>query len=376
MSNDTPYPGQDEKTPDIFTRLSIAMCPQDDATRPVNPMWAGSDISFLSPAIQFSAFPLPAGQATQVKIAIDNLGTMDASPVTLETTYNIYIGNQAATMVGIQNMTIPIIPAGTSYMATVTWTPPDLFIAHACFHARVLDSYSMKHYPARCFSWDPYINPQTGSHNIILLKVTSPNDAIVVTYPVINTEAVIIQPKLLMTVIDDRKRFTDISERFPLPFVPDHLTSTGVLRRNAEYAANMYPTGAEEMGARASAGVARGESVRPAHPARLPISRRWPREEIDERFLHHRFGFDVGEALVLGDGPPVMRREVFTLTQSLAAVQLDSFLRMRLTPKEIKLVRLVIPPSEFPGPGRRKKFQVDYQVGDERPVQNLVYLYH
>jgi hypothetical protein len=175
MSNGTDFPERDEKTPDIFTRLSIAMCPQDNGTRPVNPTWAGSDICFLSPAIQFASFPLPAGQPTQVKIVIDNLGTADASPVTLETTYNIYIGNQAATMTSIQNMTIPLIPAGCTVTAVVPWTPPDVFIAHACFHARVSDSYSMAHYPSRCFSWDPYINPQTGSHNLILLKVADPN---------------------------------------------------------------------------------------------------------------------------------------------------------------------------------------------------------
>ena len=45
-------------------------------------------------------------------------------------------------------------------------------------------------------------------------------------------------------------------------------------------------------------------------------------------------------------------------------------------PNEEKLIRLVIPPAEFPPPGRRKKFQVDYQVGDERPMQNFVYLYN
>lgn len=376
MSNDYPSPGEDEERPDFFTRLSIAMCAQDDGTRPVNPTWAGSDISFLSPAIQFATFPLPAGQPTPVKIAIDNLGTMDAAPVTLETTYNVYIGNQAATMVGIQNLTIPLIPAGCTHAATVTWTPPDLFIAHACFHARVFDSYSMSHYPARCFSWDPYINPQTGSHNIILLKVTNPNEAIVVTYPVINTEAMTIQPKLLVTVIDDRTRFTDLAERFPLPFVPNHLTSTGVLRRAHARAADLYMAGVEEMGARAAAGVTRGESVRMGQPAGVLLGRRWPREDVHDRFIHHRFGFDMGEVLALGGDGPAMRREVFTTAQPLAGVQLDSYTRLQLAPAEDKLVRLVIPPAEFPPPGRRKKFQVDYQVGDERPMQNLIYLYH
>ena len=85
MSNSREQPDE-RKTPDLFTRLSIAMCPQDDGTRPVNPTWAGSEISFLSPAIQFATFPIPAGQATEVKVIIDNLGTIDASPVTLETT--------------------------------------------------------------------------------------------------------------------------------------------------------------------------------------------------------------------------------------------------------------------------------------------------
>ena len=62
MSDEMRRPGEDGEMPDLFTRLSIAMCAQDDGTRPVNPTWAGSDISFLSPAIQFDSFPVPAGQ--------------------------------------------------------------------------------------------------------------------------------------------------------------------------------------------------------------------------------------------------------------------------------------------------------------------------
>jgi hypothetical protein len=376
MGNDTPLPEQGEKTPDIFTRLSIAMCPQDDGTRPVNPTWAGGDIGYLSPAIQFSSFPLPAGQPSQVKIVIDNLGTADASPVTMETAYNIYIGNQAATMTNVQNMTIPLIPAGCTHTAVVTWTPPDVFIAHACFHARVFDSYSMKQYPSRCFSWDSYINPQAGSHNMILLKVGDPNQAILVTYPVINVAAVAIEPKLLMTVIDDLGRFNNFAERFPLPFVPEHLTSTGILRRMASKSIELYAADLRNMSSRSAAGVARGETGRVGRISGIATSRRWPSEEVDERFIHHRFGIDVNAALDLPGGRREMRREVFHIRQPLAAVQLDSFTRMQLAPNESKLVRMVIPPSEFPPPGRRKKFQLDYQIGDERPTQNFVYLYH
>jgi len=376
MSNHPPYREQGEKTPDIFTRLSIAMCPQDDGTRPVNPTWTGSDIGYLSPAIQFSSFPLPAGEPSQVKIVIDNLGTADASPVTLETAYNIYIGNQAATMINVQNVTIPLIPAGCTHTAVVIWTPPDVFIAHACFHARVFDSYSMKQYPSRCFSWDSYINPQAGSHNMILLKVADPNQAIVVTYPVINIAAFAIEPKLLMTVIDDRARFNHFTERFPLPFVPEHLTSTSIIGKMDFRSIELYAADLSNMSSRSAAGVARGETGRVGRIPGIATSRRWPSKEVDRRFIHHRFGFDVNAALDLPGGRLGLRREVFHTPQPLAAVQLDSYIRMRLVPNETKIVRLVIPSSEFPPPGRRKKFQVDYQIGDERPTQNFLYLYH
>jgi hypothetical protein len=366
---------KDGETLDLFTRLSIAMCAQDDGTRPVNPAWTGSDISFLSPAIQFASFPVPAGQPTQVKILIDNFGTADASSVTLETAYNVYISNQAATMVGIQNQTIPLIPAGCTYPAVVTWTPPDVFIAHACFYARVFDTYSLLHHAARCFSWDPYVNPQTGSHNTILLKIVDPTQAVVVTYPVINSSAIAIQPKLLVTVLDDRARFNDLDERFPLPFVPDHLTSTGVLRATASPAADLYTAGLSAASRRVATRVRHGESGRLGRVGAVSASRRWPQEDVSSRFVHHRFGIDAGERLELPGDQPRMRREVFFTAQPLADVQLDSFSRLQLAPGEEKLVRLVIPPSEFPPPGRRKKFQVDYQAGDERPVQNFVYLY-
>jgi hypothetical protein len=180
----------------------------------------------------------------------------------------------------------------------------------------------------------------------------------------------------LTTIIDDRTRFTDMVERFPLPFVPEHLTSTGVLRKTASRAIDLYAADLGDMSARAAAGVARGETGRVGRVAGVSTSRRWPCEEVDGRFIHHRFGFDVGAALNLPGGEPAMRRDVILTAQPLAAVQLDSYTRMQLAPNEVKLVRLVIPPAEFPPPGRRKKFQVDYQVGDERPMQNYVYLYH
>lgn len=371
MSNHE-YDPDDRNTPDLFTRLSIAMCPQDDGTRPVNPTWAGSDVSFLSPAIEFDKFPVPAGVPTQVKISIDNLGTIDASPVTLETASNVYIGSQAATMVAVQNLAIALIPAGCTYQAAVTWTPPDEFIAHACFHARVFDTYSLVHYGARCFNWDPYINPQSGSHNTILLKISDPQQAVVVTYPAINTSSLPIEPKLLVTVVDDRARFSNLDDRFPLPFVPEHLKSTSPMRATTG-GAGLYPTDLGNVSARVAAGVVRGESGR---VGRLDVltGRRWPREDVNPRFVHQRYGFDVGEALNLAGGRPAMRRETFTTVLPETA-QFDSYCRLPLAPGEAKLVCVVIPPAEFPPPGRRRKFQVDYQTWDERPVQNFIYLY-
>ncbi len=376
MSDYPNYPEEGGEKPDIFTRLSIAMCPQDDGTRPVNPAWVGSDIGFLSPAIQFSAFPVPANQPTLVSIQISNLGTADACGVLLETAYNIYIGNQAATMVTLQNLTIPIIPAGYPYPAKVSWTPPDEFIAHACFHARVFDSFSMLHYPARCLSWDPYINPQAGSHNTIILRVPNPEQAAVITYPAINMSSAAIQPKLLVTVIDNRNRFSDLDERFPLPFVPDHLTSTSVLSAEASRVEDAYALRLDH----AIEGNMPGYLPTEINPAgtlpRLMTNLRWPRPSVNERFIHNHFGFDVCDALSLPAGQPAMRRTSFFTDQPLRRVELQSYSRLRLMPNEEKLIRLVIPPAEFPPPGRRKKFQVDYQVGDERPMQNFVYLYN
>ncbi len=369
-----PEPGGEK--PDIFTRLSIAMCPQDDGTRPVNPAWVGSDISFLSPAIQFATFPVPANQPTQVTILINNLGTADACGAWLETAYNLYIGNQAATMVSVENKPLPLIPAGCPHPAQVTWTPPDEFIAHACFHARVFDTFSMLYYPARCLSWDSYINPQAGSHNTIILKIPSPNQAAVITYPAINTSKSPIKPKLLATVIDNRTRLSDLDERFPLPFVPDHLTSTSLLSGEAARVENVY----ERLRTNAAGGPA------PANPlagfgalgGRTPVlaTLRWPRETVNERFVHNRFGFDTHEALHLPGGGLQMRRDAFFTDQPLVGVEICSYMETRLDPNETRLIRLVIPPAEFPPPGRRKKIQVDYQTGDERPVQNFVYLYN
>ena len=365
-------PGGDR--PDIFTRLSIAMCLQDDGTRPVNPTWVGSDIGWLSPAIQFAIFPVPAAQPTDVSIQVNNLGTADACGVLLETAYNIYIGNQAATMVNVQNLTIPIIPAGSLHTAKVIWTPQDTIIAHACFHARVFDNFSMLHNPARCLSWDSYVNPQAGNHNTIILKIPNPNEAAVIAYPAINTSPVMIQPKLLVTVIDNRIRFSDLEERFPLPFVPERVTAAGLSQPAVTRETARNP------GLEAAAGVVRGRAVvdlrRAGALAPLSTGVMWPSAKVNERFVHNRFGFDVRGGMELPPGQPAMGRAAFFTRQPLANIEIQSYNRMSLMPNEEKLVRLVIPPTEFPPPGRRKKFQVDYQIGDERPVQNFLYLYN
>ncbi len=371
MSDQPNIPEEGGEKPDIFTRLSIAMCLQDDGTRPVNPAWVGSDISFLSPAIQFSSFPVPANQPTQVSIQINNHGTADACGVFLETAYNIYIGNQAATMVNVDNQTIPIIPAGCPHSAKVIWIPPDEFIAHACFHARVFDSFSMLHYPARCLNWDSYINPQAGSHNTLILKVPGPNQAAVITYPAINTTSATIQPKLLVTVIDNRNRFSDLDERFPLPFVPDHLTSTSVLRAEDTHALRL-----DRAVGGTIPGFLRPEINLAGVLPRLTTNLRWPRSDVNQRFIHNNYGFDTADAMNLPPGAAVMQRNTFFSAQPLGGVRLNSYTNIQLLPHQEKLIRLVIPPAEFPAPGRRKKFQVDYQVGDERPVQNFVYLYN
>jgi len=377
MPNENNGFGEEYPRPDIFSRLSIAMCPQDDGTRPVNPAWVGCHIGWLSPAIKFSLFPIPPGQMTQVNIHINNFGTADSSGVSLQTAYNIYIGNQAQTMINVKNATLPIIPAGGSYAATVNWTPQNVTIAHACFHARVMDTYSLLHYAARCFNWDSYINPQAGNHNTLIIKIPDKSKALVVKFPVKNSFSNEIRPKLLVTDIDNRSRFSDIEERFPLPFVPDHLTSTSVHRVDASSIEEPdSPFELEGFSPMVTPSILSPHFAREivAIPT-LSESMLWPRHEIHPRFIHDRYGFDVHDTLDLPPGTPQIERGYFFPDIPTEGVEINSYYEMKLAGGEEGLIKLIIPPEEFPPEGRRRKFQVDYQVGSDRPVQHILYVY-
>ena len=111
----------------------------------------------------------------------------------------------------------------------------------------------------------------------------------------------------------------------------------------------------------------------PAHSR----NRLWPRPEVDDRFVHRQFGFDVADGIEI---PPELieeaedwsggRRATFAAPRSVEDVDLESFTTMRLAPAEERVIKFVIPPEQFPPRGRRKKFQIDFQIGDERPIQN------
>ena len=68
--------GEGKPGNDLFPRLSVAMCDDDDGTRPVNPAWLGSDKGWLSPAISFDVFPIIEKAANTLKVSIKNFGTM------------------------------------------------------------------------------------------------------------------------------------------------------------------------------------------------------------------------------------------------------------------------------------------------------------
>lgn len=363
--------------PDIFTRLSIAMCPQDDGTRPVDPNWPFSDISFLSPAISFSQFPVLVGQPNQVFIYIKNFGTADAAGVWLETAYNVFIGNQPEAMVPIQNITLPMIPAGGDITAALQWSPADTDAIHGCFHARVFDTFSLLHFPSRCMEWSSFLNPQAGSRNSILVKIEQRERPVMVMFKTKNFLPGPSKDRVLVTRYNSRSRFRDLDERFPIPFVFSAEGHTPA--RPPEMPHSPAPGPSTATIAVLGDITPNRASLRPAGMAGRPFTSRgtmWPRENINPKFIHETFGFDTDLAIEL----PVARRGVsrghFHLEAAIGRASIRSFQELNLAAGEERSLRLVIPPSEFPAPGSRKRFQVDYQMGSERPVQYFIYLYH
>jgi hypothetical protein len=364
MSEQPFRPPQEGDEPSFFTRLSIALCPQDDGTRPVNPAWAFSGIGFLSPAISYSTFPLKVGEKVTIKVHIDNFGTIDAVGSYLELAYNLYIGLQSQGLKPIKNVPLPIIPACGKHIAEACWIPPNTSAIHACVHARVFDNYSLLHYTKRSFDWSPYVNPQTACRNTILIKIEDETKPLVVVFPARNFLKSPIKATMLVTSIDSRERFANLEESYPLPYRLERVREA--VSENVQPLPRLFSD--RSVTTRTIPLIDRnGSMLLPTTPSGL-----WPRDEVEPRLVHTRFGFDIKNSV---RHPSIFRNEKrFHFSTDMREIELKTFHTISLNSQEEKIVNVVIPPSEFPDHGRRKKFQVDYQIGHDHPTQQLIYI--
>lgn len=345
---------------DLFTRLSVALCEEDNGVRPVNSSWPGADKGWLSPAISFETFPIVQQVHNTLFVSIKNFGTMDATGVTLETAYNLWMGNEREENKSISNIYVGMIPAGSEHVAEVPWTPPEADTEHACIHARVFDIYSLTNYPVRCSSWNSYTNPQAGNRNIRLVQIENENEAVVVPFKAKNIQRAPIKVNILVSEVNRLRRHQAFAARFPLPFRPDPVRAS-LATRTPERSVN---TELRTM----------GRISRTATGLRLPstnASMLWPSPAIDSRLVHDRFGFDLSDNLnIRSQG----KLAVIRMQMNIPDGTLSTLMRATLRSQEEKEVNVVIPPSMFPTRGRRKIIQVDYQRGLERPVQHFIYL--
>ncbi len=348
---------------DVFTRLSIANCEHDEGVRPLGCGCCG----WLSPALQFRQFPPAMGVPNEIIVTVRNFGSSDATGVLLEAAYNIWVGNEAEGMVPITALPIPIVPLLGAVEVAFPWTPPDADSTHACIHARVLDAYSMLHYTLRSTSWDSTVNPQVGNRNVTLVPITDSTEAVVVSYRARNfNKAAGITARTLVTEMDSRTQFRDVLQRHPLPFVPESLIPKALEGLNVQRPglAMGVPRGASPVDGSLLSGGLRQPRVSPEGL--------WPASEIPAKFVHGRFGFDVEDALSGGALESLTRGYVRLDARPLLSVcSLQDF---TLKAGVERAIRLVIPKEQFPPPGQRKCFRVQYQKGTSRPVEHFVYL--
>lgn len=339
-----------EDGPDLFTKLCIKAVDTDTGSRPI------AAVGWLSPSITFVPDPpLPVGQPAKIRITVHNFGTMDATGCFLELAYNIFIGNNNQGMVPLPGLTLPTIGAGEAHTAEVDWTPPDTDAVHACVHARVFDSYSLFHFPARCLEWDSLINPQAGNKNLTLQPITAADQAAIVRFTAFNDAPFRLKARVLMTNITDR----DVAERglaavFPLPFLlerlPAHLFQD-------EKRLELPPLGNRN-----------GDDVTtPSKPSwkRFFGGRRtgpWPTEMIDERYVHARYG------LVTDVDPADDAKLGAADRRSLGEIVLD--------PGEKRVLPFVVPAEELPPRGRRVHYQIHYQANEAMPIVMHAFLGH
>jgi hypothetical protein len=305
-------------------RLSIAMDELDDGLRPLT---NGSErIPWLSPAIRCTPELPRAGEPCSVSVLIRNLGTTDVTGAVLHATYNVWLGNEPEGGVPITNEIIETVPAGGWVETIIDWTPPNVSTTHACLHARVWDTFSLLMYAERCGSWDPVVNPQTASRNLAIVVVRERRAPLLLIKSAKNWSEGKRSIRALVTRVDLMRQPVDPTSRFPLPFRPLHgFTKEFVFRGTAEL---------------------------------------WPRATVEEHLLHDRFGWRGVDPQGKRQRRKADNKRLAPSRFTLAEDLLGGGRRRDFT--------LEIPPAELPGDGESHLYQIDYQVGETRPVQTFV----
>lgn len=356
---------QGGKDSDAFTRLCIRSCNDDIGLRP----W-DCDRWWDSPAIEYVPDPpLQQGQQATIRVTINNFGTMDATSVFVEAVFNLWIGNEAQSNQPIGTTVLPLIAAGQHAIAEIPWTPPDSESTHACVHARVMDAYSLTTYPQRTLSWRARDNPQAANKNVTLIPIADDTQPVVLKFRAKNPDKLPRRYRAIGLVRNLRRRIRDspavdrrlspaagLDERNPLPFVPGRLVSEAdVLRR----------------GGLDRPDLARRRAVLDTRLSAASERRLWPRDDVNPRLVHSRFGFDLKGVLQAGD-----RERVTFLPNAaaLARVELGSLTKLELAPDEERTLKFVIPPDQLPPRGRRRVFEIHFQTGDDEPVVHYVHL--
>jgi len=355
---------------DLFTRLCVSSCEGDVGVRPLDcPKWWDSPAIFFQPDP-----PLPVAQQAIVQASIHNFGTMDATNVLVEGAYNLWFGNETPGNVPIGTTVVPLIPSGGTVVASLPWTPPDEDTTHACVHVRVMDDYSLINHTERSLSWDARINPQAANKNTSLVRVENAQDPIVVTYRAKNWSRRQMSARALVTLYNPMLRERDVDERYPLPFVLDRVSMFRAARTPTAVSATVGAALPSTPAQPATTRVATLRRRRAGLMTAAGTTGFWPRDTVNPRFIHNRFGFDIDGALPFGNS-----RDLATRTVPLAAiagVNIKSLMETRLAPDEEKTIRVVIQPDQFPPRGRGRVFEVNYQTENNIPTTHYIYLRH
>jgi hypothetical protein len=225
--------------------------------------------------------------------------------------------------------------------------------------------------------WSSFLNPQAGHRNTILVKIEQPDLPVMIMFKTKNFLPGPTKDRVLVTRYNSRTRFRDLDERFPLPFVFSAEGHTPARPTEEPRPAVNQPSTDIMATLRAMPrDLASSGSTRVSDQSFTSKGAMWPRKEINPRFIHDQFGFDANLAIDLPSRVGKLSRGHFFLKRASSRLPIKSFQEVNLAAGEERSIRLVIPPSEYPVRGRRKRFQVDYQMGSDRPVQYFIYLSH